>query len=110
VLHTQFEAAIQSYEDATNFVLAHAQTNIRAVFAGSVPYLMLAGTVHGGWHMARAALACLRHINAGDADAFHQQKLATAIFYGAHLLPRASSLNAAVQAGEVVARSGAELG
>jgi len=110
VLHQQFEAAIAAYEEATKFVLTHAQSNIRAVFAGSVPYLMLTGTVHGGWHMARAALACLRHIGQGNDDAFYRRKLATAIFYGAHLLPRASSLNAAVQAGESAARIGAEFG
>jgi len=110
VLQTQLAHAIQSYEDATTFVLAHAQSNIRAVFAGSVPYLMLAGTVHGGWHMARAALACLRHIQEGNDDAFYHRKLATAVFYGAHLLPRASALRAAVQAGESSARSGAEFG
>jgi len=110
VLHTQFGQAIAAYEDATKFVLTHAQSNIRAVFAGSVPYLMLAGTVHGGWHMARAALACLRHIQEGNDDAFYRRKLATAVFYGAHLLPRASALRAAVQAGESSARSGAEFG
>jgi len=109
VLHAQFDAAIRAYADATTYVLTHAQANVRAVFAGSVPYLMLAGTVHGGWHMARAALACLRHLDAGESDGFYRQKLATALFYGAHLLPRAGSLNAAMQAGATVARCGAAL-
>jgi len=109
LLHSQFAQAIDAYEVATKFVLTHAQSDLRAVFAGSVPYLMLAGTVHGGWHMARAALACLRRMDAGEMEAFYRQKLATAVFYGAHLLPRAQALRAAVQAGAIAARCGATL-
>jgi len=109
LLHSQFAQAIDAYDAATTFVLAHAQSDIRAVFAGSVPYLMLAGIVHGGWHMARAALACLRCMDAGENDTFYRQKLATAVFYGAHLLPRAVALRAAVQAGATAARCGAAL-
>jgi len=98
--------AVQAYEDALGYVLTQAGVQVRAVFAGSVPYLMLVGTVHGGWHMARAALACLRHINAGDTDPFYRDKLASALFYGAHILPRALALGAAVQAGEVADHCG----
>jgi len=109
VLHTHFEQAIQAYEDALDFVLKHARSHVRAVFSGSVPYLMLAGTVHGAWAMARAALVCLRRIDDGDEDPFYRDKLATALFYGAHILPRALALGAAVRAGEVAERCGASL-
>src|SRR5690606_6566341 len=61
----RLEAGIQAYENASGFVLSHAAENVRAVFLGSVPYLMLAGVVHAGWQMARAALACAEHVNSG---------------------------------------------
>jgi len=109
LLHTHFEQAVQAYEDALDFVLGHARDAVRAVFVGSVPYLMLVGIVHGGWEMARAALVCQRRIDADDSDPFYRDKLATALFYGAHLLPRAVALGATVRAGMVAEACGASL-
>ena len=108
VLHDHFEAAIGAYENAVQYVLAHAKGNPRAVFAGSVPYLMLTGLTHGGWQMARAALACEQHIRDGDTDKFYVQKRATAFFYGAQLLPRVTALSQAVLAGEVTEACGSD--
>jgi len=107
LLHDNLDQAIQAYEDAVRFILEHAAANVRAVFSSSVPYLMLAGIVHGGWQMARAALACRRQ-SAGqaEADPFYRHKLATALFYGAHLLPRALALSAAVRSGAVAEACG----
>ncbi|MCC2595261.1 acyl-CoA dehydrogenase [Pusillimonas sp. MFBS29] len=94
-------AGVQAYENASKFVLANAGDKLRAVFLGSVPYLMLAGVVHAGWQMARAALACAQHANAGTATGFHKQKMATSIFYAAQILPRAEALALTVLEGGV---------
>ena len=60
--------------------------------AGSVPYLMLAGTVLCGWQMGRAALVAAQRLSdAGPDQAFHRSKLATARFYADHILSRAGS-------------------
>lgn len=109
LLRDNFDQAIQAYQDAVAYILEHAAGNVRAVYAGSVPYLMLAGTVHGGWQMARAALACRRHLAGAAADPFYRRKLATALFHGAHILPRAGGLSAAVRSGEVAEACGAQL-
>ncbi|AHV91060.1 acyl-CoA dehydrogenase [Bordetella holmesii] len=101
LLRDHFDQAIQAYEAAVEYVLLHAVDHVRAVFSGSVPYLMLAGVVHGGWQMARAALVCNRRLAEGSDDGFYRQKLGSALFYGAHILPRALSLSAAVRAGQV---------
>lgn len=102
LLRDNLDQAIQAYEHAVGFILENASSNVRAVFAGSVPYLMLAGTVLGGWQMARAALACRRKLAArADADPFYRHKLATALFYGAHILPRALALSSAVRSSDV---------
>ena len=108
LLRDNLDQAIQAYDGAVAFILEHAQSNIRAVYAASVPYLMLAGTVHGGWQMARAALACRRQLAEGSTDPFYRAKLATALFYGAQVLPRALSLSAAVRAGTVADACGAQ--
>ncbi|MFW7343585.1 acyl-CoA dehydrogenase [Pollutimonas sp. H1-120] len=96
--------AVDAYEQAGGFMLTNARDALRAVFLGSVPYLMLAGVVHAGWQMARAALACLEHEAAGSATDFHRRKFATAVFYAASILPRAESLSATILEGSVVNR------
>ncbi len=86
-------AAIQAYEDAVDYVIAGFKSDVRAVFAGSVPYLKLAGVALGGWQMARAALASAARLAGGSADAdFHRAKIATARFFADHVLTTASGL------------------
>jgi alkylation response protein AidB-like acyl-CoA dehydrogenase len=98
------DAAVVAYEKALEYVLANAAESLRAVFLGSVPYLMLAGTSHAGWLMARAALACASRGDAGDIDPFHALKLATCVFYAAHILPRAESLSSSILEGQITSR------
>ena len=62
--------------------------DVRAMFAGAVPYLMLWGYVCGGWMMAKAALIAA----AKDGDDFYAAKLVTARYYAEHVLPKASGL------------------
>ncbi|MBV8259950.1 MAG: acyl-CoA dehydrogenase C-terminal domain-containing protein, partial [Paraburkholderia sp.] len=64
------------------------------VFAGSVPYLKLAGIVLGGWQMARAMLAS-QHLMQNEPK-FHGAKIATAQFFAQHVLPQAVALEAAI--------------
>ncbi|HEU0203934.1 MAG TPA: acyl-CoA dehydrogenase, partial [Burkholderiaceae bacterium] len=65
----QLGAGIAAYAEVVEYIVANASGDIRGVYAGSVPYLKLAGIVHGGWQMARAALAAQRHLDTGAADA-----------------------------------------
>nr|WP_323016575.1 acyl-CoA dehydrogenase [Castellaniella sp.] len=100
----RLEDAAQAYESAVGCVLGHIREDIRGVFAGSVPCLMLAGTAHAGWQLGRAALAAAAAIQGGSSDAFYLNKIATAVQYAVHVLPRAAALNAAVQAGGLADR------
>jgi alkylation response protein AidB-like acyl-CoA dehydrogenase len=82
--------AREAFEQVVAFVVAEGKEHPNAVFAGSVPYLMLAGNVMVGWQMARALLAAERLLAAGDGDvAFLKAKVVTARFYAEHLLSRA---------------------
>ncbi|MGE4368576.1 MAG: acyl-CoA dehydrogenase [Burkholderiaceae bacterium] len=96
LLAERLDAACQAYQAANAFVLSQASSSIRAVFLGSVPYLMLAGYALSGWQLARSALACNTLQTAGDSTPFHRRKLATAVFYAAHVLPRCQALSTAV--------------
>ena len=83
-------AAREAFEQVVDFVVAQGKANPNAVFAGSVPYLMLGGNMVAGWQMARSLLAAERLLAHGEGDAgFLAAKVATARFYAEHLLSRA---------------------
>ena len=87
-------AAREDLLAVVDFIAASAKGNPNAAYAGSVPYLMLAGNLVAGWQLARALLV------AEDALAtdkpFMQAKIATARFYAEHILPRTGALRSAI--------------
>jgi hypothetical protein len=95
--------AIAQFESVVAYMLEQTQKNIRAAYAGSVPYLMLTGYVLGGWLMARAALACAGDqtacFNAGISPEFMSNKFATAVFYSGVVLPRTEALGRTIHQG-----------
>ena len=109
LIAAELTVAVDAYERAVQYILDQAKENIRAVYAGSVPYLMLAGYVLGGWHLARAALVCVdAQANAVD-EGFARDKFATAVFYAGAILPRVQALSSAMLQGatldDVLSRS-----
>ena len=95
----RLRVAVDAYAATIDFVVREFKSDVRAVYAGSVPYLKLAGVVHGGWQMGRAALAAARRLAQGDDPDFHRAKLATARFYADHILVTAGGLAAAATEG-----------
>lgn len=90
----------RALEEVVNYVVVNIKSDIKGVFAGSVPYLKLAGVVLGGWQMARAALVAVEKLHADEGDVqFYKAKIATARFYADHILTQASSLQASIVAG-----------
>ena len=91
----QLTSARRAFLSAVDFVATQTRTQPNAVFAGSVPYLILAGTTVAGWQMARALMAAedaLATPDAGEDLAFMQAKVVTARFYAEHILNRATAL------------------
>ena len=87
-------------ETVVDYVAGHAKSDIKAVYAGSVPYLKLAGIVLGGWQMARAALVARRKLDAEAGDAqFHEAKIASARFFADHILSQSAGLCIAIVEG-----------
>ncbi|HYM47853.1 MAG TPA: acyl-CoA dehydrogenase [Burkholderiaceae bacterium] len=94
-------AAADAYESVVDYIVSEYKSDIRSAFAGSVPYLKLAGIVHGGWQMTRAALAAARRINDGTDAEFCGAKIATARFFADHMLVTAPSLAQSIVGGSV---------
>jgi alkylation response protein AidB-like acyl-CoA dehydrogenase len=89
------ELAVAAQWLADNF--ANDQDTPGAV---SVNFLMLMGTVAGGWQMARAAAAAAEELGAGAEDkSFLSAKIITARFYAEQILPLAGAYRAGVEAG-----------
>jgi hypothetical protein len=91
--------AVQAYEEVVSYVVANTRSSIKEVFAGSVPYLMMAGYTLAGWALARSLIAAEQ--GSGDAG-FDAAKIATAHFYAANLLPRARALADSIVEGGAV--------
>lgn len=88
----RLKAAREAFVDVVDFVAGNTKASPNAVFAGSVPYLMLAGNVVAGWQMARSLLVAQEQIAQGVDVAFMQAKVTTARFYADHLLTKAPGL------------------
>ena len=91
--------ARQAFVEVVDFVAQNTKAKPNAVFAGSVPYLMLAGNVVAGWQMARALLVAEDKLAAGEDTAFMTAKIATARFYGDHILAKVRGLRDAIVEG-----------
>ena len=92
-------AARRAFVDVVDFVLAHGKGDPNAVFAGSVPYLMLGGNLVAGWQMARALLAAEKALAAGEDAGFMRAKIVTARFYADHILTRTAGLRDSIVEG-----------
>ncbi|WP_096664972.1 acyl-CoA dehydrogenase [Polaromonas sp. AET17H-212] len=95
----RLKAAREAFVDVVNFVAGNTKTSPNAVFAGSVPYLMLAGNVVAGWQMARSLLVAEEHLARGEDAAFMQAKITTAVFYADHLLSKAPGMRDSIVEG-----------
>jgi 3-(methylthio)propanoyl-CoA dehydrogenase len=92
-------AARKALIDVIDFVAGNTKAAPNAVFAGSVPYLMLAGNVFAGWQMARSLLAAEDELAAGSDAAFMQAKITTARFYADHMLSKATGVRDSIVEG-----------
>ncbi|MBS0494299.1 MAG: acyl-CoA dehydrogenase [Proteobacteria bacterium] len=85
-------------EASVDYILANGKSDAKAVYAGAVHYLKLAGLVLCGWQMARAMMIAQDQM--ANDPVFFGAKLITARFYADALLPQATALAQAImQAG-----------
>ena len=103
----RLSAAREAYLDVVSFVAegmakpvaGATKASPNAVFAGSVPYLMLAGNLMAGWQLARALLVAQDELKAGVDASFMTAKIITARFYADHLLSKAPGMRDSIVEG-----------
>ncbi len=99
-LATALDAAAEAASGALDWILANHRADANIAGAVAYHYLMLVGTVCGGWQLARAALVAQRRLQAGTADSdFYTAKINTAKFYAEQSLPRAAAHAASITSG-----------
>ena len=97
----RLKAARLAFLDVVNFVAANTKIRPNDVFAGSVPYLMLAGNLMAGWQLARALLVAQEQLAQGVDKPFMQAKITTARFYADHLLTKAPGMRDSIVDGAI---------
>ncbi|WP_295523050.1 acyl-CoA dehydrogenase [uncultured Pseudacidovorax sp.] len=95
----RLKAAREAYLDVVDFIAGQAKGDPNAVYAGSVPYLMLAGNLVAGWQLARSLLVAITPEAQAQDAAFMQAKVATARFYAEHILVKAGATRDAIVGG-----------
>ncbi len=88
-----------AFLDVVDFIAGQGKSSPNAVYAGSVPYLMLSGNLVAGWQLARALLIAQEQIAEGKDVSFMNAKIATARFYAEHILTRVPGQRDAVVEG-----------
>ncbi|MGE6498318.1 acyl-CoA dehydrogenase [Cupriavidus metallidurans] len=96
-VQAQLKQGREALEAVVEFVIGSAKADPNAVFAGSVPYLKLCGIVFSGWQFGRAMLVA--DAKRAEDPAFYDAKIATAHFFGQHILSQASAFCAAIVGG-----------
>ena len=96
----QLTIGITELKRATDWIVTMWGSNQGAVLAGAVHYLKLAGTVCGGWMMARSALVASQQLARAGGDVnFLNAKIITTRFYGDHIVTLASGFTDAIITG-----------
>jgi len=80
------------FDQSIAFILSHGQAEPNAVYAGSVPYLMLTSTVVVAWLFARSMMVSKAQIERHQDEPFYRAKIKTARFFAEHLLTQTHAL------------------
>jgi acyl-CoA dehydrogenase len=100
-LRSGLSRGLDEIVQASTFVLTGEKRDPDLPGAVAMNYLMLLGTVIGGWQVARGALAANAALEASSSvdKGFMQTQLVLARFYAEHVLPRAAAYGATIRAG-----------
>ena len=92
VMAQRLKAAREAFIEVVDYVAGNSKAHPNDVFAGSVPYLMLAGNLMAGWQLGRAMLVALTPQAQAQDAAFMAAKVTTARFYADHILSKAPGI------------------
>jgi len=99
VVRAALARGLDELVQCSTFILSGDKKDPELVGAVAFDYLMLIGTVIGGWQLARGALVALEQLASGGDKAFHEAQVVMAKFYAEHVLPRSTAYAATIRAG-----------
>lgn len=91
--------ALEAAQESTRLLMESAPANPQFPATTAYNYMMLMGSLCGGWELLRAATAAQQQIAAGENDPYLSAKVLTAQFYMDQILPRCHSYAQMVAAG-----------
>jgi hypothetical protein len=92
--------ALDEVVQCSSHLLAGERKDPELLSSAAFNYLMLMGTVIGGWQLARGALVAIQQLERDVTDpVFLRTQVLMAKFYAEHVLPRALAYGVAVRAG-----------
>jgi alkylation response protein AidB-like acyl-CoA dehydrogenase len=99
VVRQALSRGLDELVQCSTYLLTNARQDPELASAAAFDYMMLLGTVIGGWQLARGALAAQELLAAGGDKAFLEAQVVLAQFYAEHVLPRCVAHAAAVRSG-----------
>ena len=90
---------IAKLERATEWIKESSSRDQRLPLAGSFPYLMLWGTVMGGWLMLRSGHTAVKKLQKDSDCQFYVEKLTTTRCYMQYVLSQCTSYATAIEMG-----------
>ncbi|MBN7795403.1 acyl-CoA dehydrogenase [Parahaliea mediterranea] len=88
--------ALDQMRASTAVVLQALDEDMPAALGASFDYMMQAGYLLGGWHLARSALLAHQRLADGSDNDFYRRKIATSGFYAERILPRCAAYAGAI--------------
>jgi len=99
VLRKALARGLDELVQCSSYLLSGERKDPELLSSAAFDYMMLIGTVIGGWQLARGALVAVEQLDQGGDKAFHEAQVVMAKFYAEHVLPRCTAYAAAVRAG-----------
>ena len=89
-----------SLQEVANWVIGHHMDNPQLPGAVAVNFMMAAGTVIGGWLLAKSAVIASTRL--AEDESFYTAKIITARFYAEQIMPRAGAYVKMTESGSAI--------
>ncbi|CAM5477558.1 acyl-CoA dehydrogenase [Eoetvoesiella caeni] len=96
IVKLKLQAARETFLQVVDFLTTQPKESASLTFAGSVPYLMLTGTLLAGWQLAKSLLVAYQQLQTGQDSKFMSAKISTARFYAEHMLNHVPAMGESV--------------
>jgi 3-(methylthio)propanoyl-CoA dehydrogenase len=99
IVRSALARSLDELVQCSTYIMTNEKRDPELVSAAAFNYLMLLGTVIGGWQLARGALVAELELAAGGDKGFLATQVVMARFYAEQILPRCTGYAAAIQSG-----------